>query len=181
MGWFSLIPGKALFELALLAAVAALMGSAYLLQHNRIQSLKIELATEQKARSDDRAAYASAAASAAADNLTETERRLQTQARNANDAIERERVARIDASRAATAALGLRDAARAAAARCGEARSDPTALAAGPAASAPGVVLADVLRPGVGRSGGLAEALDAAYSRGQQCAADYDALSVVKP
>lgn len=171
------VSGKALFELAMIAAVAALMGSAYLLQHNKIQSLKVELTTEQKGRSDDRAAYASAAASAAADNATETERRLQVQARNANDAIDRERNARADATRAASAALSLRDAARATAARCSAPRSDPTALAAGSAASAPGVVLADVLGRSDDTSGELAIAFDVAYARGQRCAADYDALS----
>lgn len=177
MSWSDLIPGKAGIELIAIGVVAALMGSAYLLQHNKIQSLKVQLATEQKGRSDDRAAYASAAASAAADNAAETERRLNTQARNANDALERERAARADAARAATAALGLRDAARAAAARCSAPRSDPTALAAGPAASAPGDVLADVLGRVDGRAGELAEALDVAYARGQRCAADYDALT----
>lgn len=114
-----------------------------------------------------------AAALQAAD---ETKRRLGEQ-KEANDEAQRLATrARSAAAGAATAAVGLRDAAAGAAGRCGTSLATaPVAISA--PASAPGLVLADVLGRADDTAGELAAALDLAYVAGRQCEREHDTLT----
>lgn len=107
--------------------------------------------------------------------LVETTRRLTAQQEAADAAEKLARRARADAAAAGAAAGRLRDYAADLAARAGA--CDPAAAAVGPAASAPAVVLADMLGRLEARGRELA---DEATRRGivaDECAARYDALT----
>lgn len=178
MSWLSAIPAVRWVEAVAAFAVVAFVTVIYVMDQDQIHSLKVQLATEKQGRTEDRTAYATAAVAAATDAATETERRVTAQARNDNEALERERAAHADADRAAVAATKLRDAAiaRALAASRRVVSADPAAVGGGAAAPAPDMVLPDVLGRVDDTAGDLATALDVAHIRGQQCERDYDAL-----
>lgn len=168
MGWLS----AKWVELAAIGVIIALITAAYGLQHHQITTLKAAVATEKQGRDQDRAAYASAAASAAADNLIETGRRIAAQSKAANDAqVQSNRADAADRANA-RAADGLRIAAHTLASGCRAAGADPAASASSPADR-----LADVLGESVSEYRAVAKAADNAVIRGQQCSASYDALS----
>ena len=108
--------------------------------------------------------------------LIETTRRLSAQ-QEAADAAERQaRRARADSAAAAGAADRLRDhAARLAASA---AACDPAAAGVGPAASAPGSVLADMLGRLEAHGRELAAEADRRGIAGSECAQRYDALTL---
>ena len=110
--------------------------------------------------------------------LVETTRRLTAQQEAARAAAQQARQARADAADAAGAAERLRQ--RAAELAAGAGACDPTAAAGGPAASAPGLVLADMLGRLEARGRELAAALDAASTAGEACERSYEALTAPK-
>lgn len=170
--FFKAVPIGRWVEFALLAAVIGLATSAYVMQHNKIMSLKLEVANEKTGRSNDREAYANAAVAMLTANQAKTARILVTQSEAANAAQDQAQRADV-AERAATRSSdGLRIAARTLAAGCGAVSSSPTA-----AASSAADRLADVLGESSERYRAVALAADRAIIRGQQCQVDYDALT----
>lgn len=108
--------------------------------------------------------------------LVETTRRLTAQQEAADAAAKRARQARADAADAGAAADRLREHAAQLAARAGA--CDPAAAAGGAAASAPGVVLADMLQRVEAHGRDAAAAADAAATAGEACERSYEALTV---
>jgi Protein of unknown function (DUF2514) len=106
--------------------------------------------------------------------LIETTRRLSAQQRAADDAEIQTRRARADADAADAAAGRLRAHAARLAASAGA--CDTSAPGHGPAASAPGLVLADMLGRLERRGRELAAEADRRGIAGRECAARYDAL-----
>lgn len=147
------------------------------IQTIRLERMTAEMHEERAAHADEMHMLADAAAK-------ETQRHRDTEAawrvtqqeneRAQLQAIER---ARMDSAGAARADVRLwQRYSDAIAARCGGAAQDPTALAAGPAASEAAGVLADVPRR-VGAAARLyADLAELALVAGERCAADYDAL-----
>lgn len=171
MNLLAMIPLRAW---AYLGAVLALVaGLAFFVHHERDIG-RAEVRAEWAA---ERAALQAAAASATALNQTESIRRTAAQTEIAHDA--ETSIARLDAGRApaVVAARGLRERAAAVAASCGATTGDPAASGPSPAASAPGVVLADVLGRLDDVAGELAEALDRSHIAGLACERSYDALT----
>lgn len=146
--------------------IAALAFGAF--QHRRAERAGAELLRHQHETATLRE-------SAMHQALIETTRRLSAQ-QEAADAAERQaRRARADSAAAAGAADRLRDhAARLAASA---AACDPAAAAIGPAASAPAVVLADMLGFLEARGRELAAEADRRGIAGSECASRYDALT----
>ena len=107
--------------------------------------------------------------------LVETSRRLTAQQEAARAAANQARQARADAADAAGAAERLRQ--RAAELAVSAGACDPAAAAGGPAASAPGLVLADMLGRLEARGRDAAAALDAAATAGAACERSYEALT----
>lgn len=107
--------------------------------------------------------------------LVETTRRLTAQQEAADAAARKARQARADAADAGVAAERLREHAAQLAARAGA--CDPAAAAGGPAASAPGLVLADMLQRVEAHGRDAAAALDAASTAGTACERSYEALT----
>jgi len=168
MGWLS----AKWIEIAVIVAVIALASAAFVSQHNKIMSLKLDLANEKSGRSNDREAYATATASQLAANQAKTTRILATQSEAANAAQAQSQRADAAERAAARSSDGLRIAARALAAGCGVVPGAPAS-----AASSPADRLADVLGESSERYRAVALATDRAVIRGQQCQASYDALS----
>jgi hypothetical protein len=181
MGWLLKAFGADWIGLAVLAAIVALVSGALLVQHNKISKLEVALAQEKQGRSADRAAAAEAAASAAIASQEETSRRVAEQAEIADEAKKLTDQALADAARADAAGVSLRGAARAAATRCGASAGYPAAAGSSASASAPGMVLADVLGRLDSVAGELAKSLDAARIAGQLCERTYDALKAPPP
>lgn len=182
MSWLQSIPVVRWVEFAIVAILFALAAGVYVGQESQIATLKTQLAQEKQGRAEDRATYAQAAASAAADNAAETNRRLAVQAKDDNDAIEHENALRLAAERNASASAGLLSAAKARlAATRRPTGSDPAAVAPGTSSAAPDVVFTDMLGWAVGRGDELAEALDLAHSRGAQCERAYESLTALSP
>jgi hypothetical protein len=116
-----------------------------------------------------------AAASAAAANRAEEQRRAAAQQQEIDRATESLDRARADAARADRAAASLRDAARAAAARCGRPAGHPAT--AEDRAPADGRMLADVLAELDERAGALAAEADRRGIAGLACERAYDTLT----
>lgn len=158
------------------AAVAVLVGWGWW-GHHQADAARADHAATKQAWADERARLHEAAANA--------ERAARQQEKDRDDAqrkivAEAQRAAarsREDAAAAAAAGVGLRERAAALAARCGGAGPDSAAAAGGPAASAPGVVLADVLGRADARAVELAAAADATRTAGLACERAYDSLS----
>lgn len=158
--------------IALAASLAGVEG----LRRVQTATLKAEVATEKKGRSDDRIAAANAALVQAGINAKETQRRLDAQQETVNvserklaDAV-RDR----DAARGVALRLSGRLDSLAAAAR-GTA-SNPAATPECKAVADSAVVLTELLGRAQARAGELAEYADGARIRGQQCEAIYDSL-----
>lgn len=179
MSLLDAIPGVRWAEAAVVAAVIGLMATAYLMQHNRIQALKLESAGKTVQLEKMQAAYAMAAASGATAAQTETARRVATQGDIANESQRFTTRALADAGDRRTADERLRGATAAVAARCSAGAPDPAAVAVSAPASAPGDLLADVQRRLGEAAGRVGEYADSAHGAGQQCQADYDALTPV--
>ena len=177
MNPLSLFPQTKWIELGALALAIAAIGGVMLSQHNDILTARAALAVEREGRAQDRAITAAAAASAATASLTETGRRIAAQGEIANESERLSTRARADADGARVADVGLRSAASAAAARCGASAPNSAVAAVGASASAPGLVLADVLSRIDDRAGELAELADRAIIAGKQCERSYDALN----
>lgn len=141
----------------------------------RVEKQKVNDAWELEKVMRTRAALVATTEAAA-----ETKRRLDAQ-KEANDEAQRLATrARSAAAGAAVAAVGLRDAAAGAAGRC-SGSGDPSPVVISAPASAPGLVLADVLGRADDTAGELAAALDLAYLAGRQCEREHDALILTSP
>ncbi|TGN96136.1 DUF2514 family protein [Burkholderia sp. USMB20] len=144
--------------------VGALLGGSYVYEEKarEIESIKAD------------AARAKADAVAAARN--EEQRRTAAQAENAKDA-EKQRTAAVGDAVAARATVdGLQRTVDQLVSR--ERARDSAATGDGAAGADPVVLLADVFGESVERNEALASALDRARIAGNECAADYDALTV---
>jgi len=174
MALLDLLTGKA----ALWAAGAALAAAVALAGVKAVQlsEARAALASEQRDRAAEHARMEQAAREQA-ERFRATEQEWKdAQDENAVVARKARDLATLDAAAADSAAGRLRDRAAALAAGCrGPARS-AAAVAAGPAASTPGDLLADVLGrlDEAGRI--VARYADSASISGEQCAADYQAL-----
>lgn len=111
--------------------------------------------------------------------LIETTRRLAAHQEAADAAQTRARRARADAASAGAAADRLRQ--HVATLAAGACASDPAAAAVGAAASAPGLVLADLLGRLEARGRDLAAEADRRGIAGDECAGRYDALNAGPP
>ncbi len=174
MGLLDLLPSSP----ALWIAGAALAGSLAFAgaQTLRLAELRTKLAEEQRAHAVERATLETAGR-IQAERFRNTEQRWQ-EAQHENETIARKArdlaAAHADLARAADGRLQQRAAAVAAA--CRPPARSPGPVAASPAASAPGDLLADVLVRMGGAARQLASYADAAGIAGEQCAADYEAL-----
>lgn len=160
-----MFPGRIMAIAGAFLALALAIG----VQTLRLDHAQTALAVEKGGRAADRAAMAEAAASASMANQAETFRRVVAASEIADETQRLSSRAHADAVGAAGAAVGLRVAVATVAARCGAAPGPATASAVSPAASAPGVVLSDVLGRVDDTAGELASALDASFIAGQQC------------
>lgn len=177
MNILDMIPGAKWIELGVIASVIALAAGAYGLQHHQVMTLKAQLAAEKQGRDQDRARYSAAAASASMSNQAETARRINDQGEIANESQRFTTRATADRAVRLSAADGLRSATAAIAARCSAAPGDPAASAVGPAASAPGDLLAYVQRRMGQAAAGVVDYADQLRPAAEQCAGDYDALT----
>jgi len=150
--------------LALVAVLLALLAAQSWRLH-REQLLAADTAT--------RHAQAITAATQAA--RTEETRRVTALAQIVNDQAARAVAAKADAGRAAAAARSLRE--RAQAVARGGAAGNTTAAGQRDAATAAGLVLADVLGRADDVAGELAQALDRAHGAGVTCQQSYGALT----
>jgi hypothetical protein len=157
------------------ALVAALAFGG--VQSLRLAETRAALADEQADRAATLAKWRQAA-------LEQTERMRATEAQwresqneNARLASKAREQAALDAAAAGAAADRLRDRFAAVTATCHSPASHPAAVAAGPAASAPADLLADVLGRMDEATRRIAAYADAAGIAGEQCAADYAALT----
>jgi hypothetical protein len=167
--------------LAELAVTAASLGGLWLLGHHQgvaaeHQRAAVQLADVQHRWDVERAQESAAAASASEADRVEEQRRLAAQQEVIRHAENQIAEARAAAGRAAAAAGGLRERAAAVAARCDRAPSDTAAASPGPAASDPGVLLADVLGRLEESGRRLAQIADERGAAGAACEASYDAL-----
>lgn len=174
---FKAVPIVRWAELALIAAVIGLMTTAYLMQHNTIMRQKVTIAERDKTIADQRAAYATAALGGIRDAQDETKRRVTDQGEIANESQRFTTRALADAGDRRTADERLRNATATVAASCGPSGADPTPAAVSAPASSPGDLLANVQRRLGEAAGRIGEYADAARGAGQQCQADYDALT----
>lgn len=164
-------------EKALLLAliIASLFGGT---QYVRAERGQAQLQTERAAHQAERAALATAAATASEKARIEDQRIVAAQRETNHEAEKFQRQAADSAVHAADAAGSMREraAALAAATYCAP-PGDPGTVFILPPTPAPGVVLADVL----GRLGdeavSLAALADQALIAGAACAAEYDSLS----
>jgi predicted phage gp36 major capsid-like protein len=169
-----LLTGKA----ALWAAGAALAASLAFgtMQTLRLASARTALASEQRDRAAERMQMEQAAREQA-ERFRATEHDWQ-EAQRENSILARKarELAALDAAAAGAAGGRLHDRAAALAAACRGPARNPAAVAGGPAASAPGDVLANMLGrlDEAGRI--VARYADSASISGEQCAADYQAL-----
>lgn len=158
------------------AAVAALAGWGWW-GHRQADTARADHAATKHAWADERARLHEAAANAERASRQQEQDREDAQRRIVAEAQRAAARSREDAAAAAAAGVGLRERAAALAARCGDTGPDSAAATGGPAASAAGVVLADVL----GRleaDGRVATAtLDAARAAGLACERAYDSLN----
>ena len=162
---------------ALWVAGAAILAAGVLInvQGRKLADARAALATEQRDRAAERAIMERYSSEQLARFRATEHNWHEVQDENARLArMARDRAA-LDAASAGAAGQRLRERASTLAACSGPA-GNPAAVAAGPAASAPGDVLADML--GRLESAGriVAEFADAAAINGEQCAADYQAL-----
>ena len=132
---------------------------------------------EVQARWDsERAAMATAAASASEAARIEEQRRDAAQRKVVDDATNALAAARADALRAGATVAGLRTAASIAAARCNRTPDDPGTVEPSAPASDAGSVLADMLGRAADMAGRLAAVADERGVAGTACERAYDAL-----
>jgi hypothetical protein len=148
------------------AVIAALLWGGW--QHRRADLAVAELARERAEAAILREQAVSAA-------LAETQRRIAAQQEIADAAERKARRARDDAAAAGAAADRLRQYAAELAASAAACNSAPAAF--GEAASAPAVVLADMLGRLEARGRDLAAEADRRGIAGSECAGRYDALT----
>lgn len=157
--------------------LAALLG-VFGWQQHKVDVLTVSVASETLGRSQDRAAEASAAASAAVANLNETQRRESAQSEIANESQRFTTRANADAAMSANASARLRARTVAATgAYCRARPSDPAASGVSPPASSPGDLLADVQRRISDAAGSISAYADILRPAVEQCAGSYDALT----
>lgn len=135
----------------------------------------VEISAINEDRARERRDQALAQVKAVDDARIEEQRRTAAQSENANEAIKQLQAAQAGARAAdfARRELLARVAALANAARRPD---DSAAVGAGPSATDPVLLLADVLGRADQRAGDLAQYADAARIAGQKCERDYDAL-----
>lgn len=136
-------------------------------QHHRAKAVGAALLTQ-------RAAIALQREAALTKSINETQRRLDVQNEVANRAIHKAEVAASAALAADAVAVRLRRYADRLAASAGACH--PAAAAVGTPASAPGLVLADMLGRLEARGRGFAAEADRRGTAGDECAGRYDAL-----
>ncbi len=174
MAMLDLLTGKATLYVAGAALVAA--GAFAAVQTLRLSNARVSLVNEQRSRAAERAQLEEAAR-AQAERFRATEHDWQ-EAQRENELIARKArdLAAVDASAAGAAAGRLRERAASLAAACRGPSRDSAAVVAGPAASAPGDLLADVLGrlDAAGRL--VAGYADTVSIASEQCAADYESL-----
>ncbi|HEX7687326.1 MAG TPA: DUF2514 family protein [Burkholderiaceae bacterium] len=173
------VPAVRWAELAILLAVVGTIAGLLGVQQYRIGSLRTAVATEKAGRAADRATAATVAASATADRLAESGRRIQANQEIDREATRLETLRQRDADSLAAADVDrrMRNAFRAGVAAGGRAGGgDPGPVSVSAAASAPVDLRADVFDEWDGRARTLEAALDQAHLRGLACEAEYDAL-----
>lgn len=155
-------------------AVAVL---AACVQTLRLDSAQIALRSEREARAADKI-YAQLAARMQAEHYRLAELAW-TNAQQENDRVAQKarQAAEQHAAAAVVAADSLRGRVAALAATCRRAAEDPAPVGAGAAASAPADLFTDVFARLDAAAGELAQYADAARIAGEQCAADYHALT----
>lgn len=174
MTLLDLVPSAPALWVAGSAVAAALAFGG--VQSVRLAGANSQLATEKLARAAERATLQQAARDQAERFLTTEHDWQDTQHENAILARKARDLATVGAAAADAAGGRLRDRAATVAAACRRPAADPAAVAAGPAASSPGDLLADVLGR-LDAAGRLVAAYaDAAAVNGEQCAADYQTL-----
>lgn len=159
------------------AGVLVLAVLAACVQTLRLDSAQIALRAEREARNADQI-HAQLAARMQAEHYRLAEQAW-THAQQENDRVAQKarQAAEQHAAAAAVAADGLRSRVAALAATCRRAADDSTPVAAGAAASAPADLFTDVFARLDAAAGELAQYADAARIAGEQCAADYTALT----
>jgi hypothetical protein len=167
---FPLNIGQQAITWGLVAGVVALGGIATTKQI-QLSGARANLAHEQKARSDDSAAYERAARQQADDFRADDERRREAQRKAIEDAALETQMARDSADRSARA-LGLLKLAAGKAA----ASSSQAASSTAPVGSSPSERLAEVLGQCGERYSAVARAADDAIIAGRACERSYDAL-----
>ncbi len=136
-----------------------------------------EVSDALAAHAADRAAWADGARQASENFRAEETRRIAEHQEIVDAAITAQARALRDAAAARVAAGGLRDAARAAAARTCAATGNPAAATGGQASAPADLVLADVLSSAADRAVELAAAADVAHAAGSACERAYGALT----
>lgn len=154
--------------LAALAAVAAVLFALHLWNERE----------REQGRAEIRAEVAQRAEAENEQNAKEGKRRLERQQEAERAGQQKLAAARRDAERTRVERDGLRDDLGRFTAAGREACRNPGAVADGTPAGDPIGVLADVFRRADDRAGILAEYADRARIAGQQCEAEYDALTV---
>ena len=158
---------------AILALIAALVGvGAY--EHHR--GYATGRADVQQAWDKERAAQLATAVAANESNRSIEQQRAQAVQKATHNAELAQDIARVAAVRAVAAGDGLRQRTVAVAAACDRPAVNPGAASASPPASAPGDMLADVLRRFADAAGQLAAVADQRGVAGAACVAAYDAL-----
>lgn len=179
MAMLDLLTGKAALYVVGAALVAA--GAFAAVQTVRLSNTRVSLVNEQRSRAAERA-QSDEAARAQAERYRATEHDWQ-EAQRENEILARKArdLAAVDAAAAGAAAGRLRDRAAAFAAACRGPARDSAAVAAGPAASTPGDLLADVLGRLDAAGRVVAAYADTVSIASEQCAADYQALKKDAP
>ena len=158
----------------ILALIAALVGvGAY--EHHR--GYATGRADVQQAWDKERAAELATAVAAREFNRSIEQQRAQAAQEVTRDAQFAQDAAHVAAVRAAAAGGGLRVRTVAVAAACDRPAVNPGATIPGPPASAPGDMLADVLRRVADAAGQLAAVADDRGAAGAACVSAYDSLT----
>jgi hypothetical protein len=142
----------------------------------RLADARTALATEQRDRAADRTRMEAAAREQVERFRADEQGWRDAQHENERLARKARDLAAQGAAAADAAGAGLRQRAAVVAAACRRPAGNPAAVGIGPAASAPGDLLVDVLGRLEGAGRQLARYADAARISSEQCAADYQAL-----
>lgn len=158
-----------------ITAAAASMIAASVAWAWQTKVYRAEIAALRAAHAEDEAGRANAHALEMQDARAEDKRRIETQAKEINDAIKKSEAARADARAADAVSRELR-ARLATITNASRNPFDPATVSSSPPAGDTIGVLADLLSRADQRAGVLAAYADAARIAGQACERSYDAL-----